>query len=97
MPEYLLILLGLLAVSFFLHKKFKLKLFENKRQLFAFYLIAYFIGIVWDNFAIWRGHWSYPGTHLLGINLGLAPIEDYLFILACNYFAIVVYKTITKL
>ncbi len=96
MPEYLLILLGLVAVSFFLHNKFKLKLFENRKQMFIFYLIMYGVGVIWDNFAIYRGHWNYPGVGLTGIYIGLAPLEDYIFLLACTYFALVSYKIIVK-
>lgn len=96
MPEYLIILLGLIVVSFFLHKRFKVKLFENNKQMIVFYFIMYGVGIIWDNFAIYRGHWSYPGVGLTGIYIGLAPLEDYIFLLVCTYFVLVLYKIMIK-
>lgn len=96
MPEYLMILLGLILVSFLLQKRFQIRLFENKKQIIVFYLIMYAVGVIWDNFAIWRGHWNYPGKGLIGVNIGLAPIEDYIFLIACSYFALVLYKLMLK-
>lgn len=96
MPEYLVILLGIIVVTFFFHKKFQIKLFENNKQMFAFYLIIYAIGTVWDSFAILRGHWNYPGPGLLGIKIGVIPIEDYVFAIAVSYFGLVLYRIILK-
>ncbi len=96
MPEYLIILLGLFLVTFFLHKKFQLKLFENKKQMLTFSLLEYIIGITWDTYAISRGHWVYPKEGVLGVFIGLMPVEDYLFIFVVPYFSLIIYKLVIK-
>jgi lycopene cyclase domain-containing protein len=94
MAEYLIILLGLLVVTIFLHKKFHLKIFETKKQMYVFFFIEYIIGIIWDSYAIFRGHWFYPKSGVLGIFIGNMPLEDYFFILIVPYFSLVIYKLI---
>ncbi|KPJ70825.1 hypothetical protein AMJ51_00865 [Microgenomates bacterium DG_75] len=96
MPEYALILILLLFISVFLHRYFKLKLSKSKSHLFIFYAILFFVGIVWDQFAIGRNHWTYSEEFLLGPYVGFMPIEDYVFILVTPYFGLVVYKIIEK-
>ena len=95
--EYPLILLGFLVVSIFLHKHFKLKVFDSKKQLIYFYTLFLIIGTIWDNFAIYRGHWFYPGKGITGIFIGLMPIEDYFFLVITSYFGLVLYQTIRKI
>lgn len=96
MPEYLIILLGIIALSFSLQKKFQIKLFENKKQMFFFWSVIYIFGTIWDNFAIWRQHWIYPGPGVLKINIGLVPLEDYIIAFALPYFLLVLYKIVSK-
>lgn len=81
MPEYLLILLLLLIVTYAIHKSYKIKVFDSKKEMLIFYTVIMIIGVVWDNFAVYRGHWYYPGKGILGIFIGLIPLEDYLFVI----------------
>ena len=94
--EYILILLGFFLAGFFLQKHFSIKLFKNIRQSVSFYGIFLLLGITWDSFAIYRGHWVYPGKGILGIYIGLMPLEDYFFILVVGYFGLVLYHVIQK-
>ena len=94
--EYPLILLALLLVTVFLHKYFQIKLFNNKKQIIYFYTLFFIIGTIWDNFAIYRGHWFYPGTGIMGIFIGLMPLEDYFFLLITSYFGLVLYQLFRK-
>ena len=55
---------------------------------------VFIIGVLWDTFAIWRGHWVFPAGNNLGIVIGLMPIEEYLFILVLPYFILTIYKII---
>ena len=95
--EYLFILLFLFLIAFCFQKYHKIKLFNNRKHILTFSFIVVLIGIIWDNFAVYRGHWFYPGKGILGIFLGLIPLEDYFFILVCAYFVLVVYKVTEKL
>lgn len=94
--EYSLILLGLLFISIFLHKYFKIKIFDNKKQTICFCVLFLIIGTIWDNFAIYRGHWFYPGNGIIGVFIGLMPLEDYFFLLITSYFGLVLYQMIRK-
>ncbi len=55
------------------------------------------VGVAWDEFAIYRGHWSYGEQFLLGLRVGYVPIEDIGFFLLGIYFVLVVYKLVEKL
>ena len=96
MPECALILLLLLAISIFLHRRYKLKVFKTRLHLLAYYAVVLFIGIVWDYVAISRGHWFFGEKFLLGPRFGLMPIEELGFILILAYFGRVIYETIDK-
>lgn len=56
--------------------------------------LFFVVGVVWDTFAIWRGHWAFPPGKNVGIVIGLMPLEEYLFILIIPYFVLTVYKVI---
>ncbi|TSC69940.1 MAG: lycopene cyclase [Parcubacteria group bacterium Gr01-1014_46] len=94
--EYLLILLFFLLVALFLEWKYRIHLYNSKKERLIITFILFFIGIVWDNFAVWRGHWSFPGNGLLGINVGFIPVEEYLFFLIMPFWAITMYKILTR-
>jgi len=87
--EYLIIELCILLIAIFFHKFYKLKLFENIWQgIFMFGCVLIFGGI-WDNYAVYRGHWFYPGEGTLGVFVGYIPLEDYLFIIVVTYIILV--------
>ena len=64
--------------------------------MFALYASVLIFGAAWDNFAVWKGHWFYPGKGTLGIFLGYIPLEDYIFIIAVTYTIIVGYEYYKK-
>lgn len=97
MPEYAIILLALLVISIFLHRYFKVKIFQSGLQIILLYVIVLVVAVVWDQFAIWRGHWSFNEKFLIGPKIGYMPIEEYGFILVVSYFGLVVYKITEKL
>ncbi len=90
--EYLAILVFLLCVALFLEKNFHLHLYKNRKERLEITFLFFVIGVVWDHFAIWRGHWFFPEGSNLGIKIGLMPIEEYVFILVIPYFVVTVYK-----
>ena len=99
MMEYLLIELGFFILALLFHRIYKLKLFDNFWQGIALFGSVLFFGGLWDNYAVLRGHWFYPGEGILGIFIWKLPIEDYLFILIVTYVIIVgfsFYKKIIK-
>lgn len=95
--EYLLILGIVYLAALLLKFKFRVKVFSNLKEAIVYYLIILIIGTIWDNLAVLRGHWFYPGKGILGIFIGLVPIEDYFFAFVCAYFALVLYKVLQKI
>lgn len=94
--EYFLILGIIATVATFLKRHFSITLFLNFKELLIYYGVVLVIGTLWDNYAIYKGHWSYPGNGTIGIFIGLAPIEDYFFAIICTYFVLVVYRILHK-
>ncbi len=91
--EYLTILSIMLVVTFILEKSNHIHLYRSRKERFEIVGLFFLVGVVWDTFAIWRGHWIFPAGNL-GITIGLMPLEEYLFILIVPYFCITVYKLI---
>ncbi len=94
--EYLAILIGILLFTIFLRSRYKVKVFSNFKEASIFYATILIIGTIWDNFAIYRRHWIFPGDGTVGINIGLVPVEDYIFSLILPFTVLVLYKVLAK-
>lgn len=94
--EYLLILMVFLASAIFIEWKYKVHIYHTRRERFIITGIIFLVGIAWDYFATWRGHWSFQGPGLIGIRIGWLPIEEFLFILIIPFWAITVYKVLDE-
>lgn len=94
--EYLYILLFFLALALFLEWKFRVHLYNSKKERIITTLVIFVIGVVWDSFAVSRQHWIFPGKGLVGIKIGILPIEEYLFFFIMPFLAITIYKVIIK-
>jgi len=97
MYEYLLIEIVLILITFIIYKFYKIKLFKSKKQMIIFWLLVFIGGIIWDNYAVWRGHWIYSKKGLIGINVGLIPLEDYIFIFLVGFGFLILYNVSNKL
>ncbi len=90
--EYLFILLFWLIVSAAIHYKYRLVLYSSVKQMVVtvgFFLIA---GIAWDLIGIIREHWVFRYENLIGVTLGVLPLEEVLFMLIVPYGILVFYK-----
>jgi len=94
--EYLLILIGLFVISICLEWKYRIKLYSSRKERFLIPLVFLIIGTIWDSFAIWRGHWTFEGPGLVGLTIGLMPVEEYLFALIVPYFILTIYRVLKK-
>ena len=96
MPEYFLILIVLLVMTIILHRISRVKIYNSKGHFLALNLIVLAISTVWDQYAIYRGHWSFGKEFLLGPKIGFMPVEEFLFVLILSYFGLVLYKILEK-
>lgn len=94
--EYLVVLLILFGVSLFLEQKFNLRLYQSRRERILIPLVFFLIGIIWDSYAVTRGHWSFNMEKLLGIRIGVLPVEEYLFFLIIPYTVLTLYRVLKK-
>ena len=94
--EYLSILICFLLLAIFLEWKFRVHLYNSKKERIITTLIIFVIGSVWDTYAVSREHWVFPGNGLIGVKIGLLPIEEYLFFLIMPFLAITIYKVVIK-
>lgn len=94
--EYLFTLLLLLLIAFIIKWKLKITVFRSLKEVLVFYFIVFIIGTIWDNFAVWKGIWNYPGKGIVGLFIGLIPIEDYVFAIITSFTVLVFYKAIQK-
>lgn len=56
----------------------------------------FLIGVIWDTYAIYRNHWIFIDENLLGIKIGLMPLEEYLFILIVPFCILTYYKLLDR-
>ena len=92
MIEYFLILVFFLLITLITEKTQHIHLYRTLKERLEIVGFFFIVGILWDSFATWRGHWAYPQGGTLGIKIGLLPIEEYLFSLIVPYFGITMYK-----
>ena len=94
--EYLLILLFLLVSALFIERKYHIKLYHSRKERIIATLTFFIIWVIWDTYATYKGHWTFHGNGLIGIKIGLLPLEEYLFILILPFWIITLYKLIDK-
>jgi lycopene cyclase domain-containing protein len=76
--------------------KFRLQLFKSVKEGLLVIGSLFFIGSVWDSFAILRGYWSYREEFLVGIKIGVMPLEEYLFVLVIPFLTLVIYRIVRR-
>lgn len=53
------------------------RIFKGMRvRILIYFILAYVIGMIWDYIATTRGHWVFSKEALLGIYIGIIPLED---------------------
>ena len=86
--SYIFILIIFLVAGVSLECVFRPHLFDTVKERVIWTLIILAIGITWDTYAVTHHHWLFPGNDLLGIYVGVLPIEEYFFFIIPPYFAI---------
>ncbi len=94
--EYLIILILLFIFSLGLEIKYRIHLYKSRKERLIIPLVFFVIGVLWDSFAVIRGHWYFNMDNLLGIRIGVLPLEEYLFFLVIPYATLTIYRAIKK-
>jgi len=94
--EYLIILIALFLLSIFLEWKYHIHLYQSRRERIIIPIIFFIIGYIWDILAVYRQHWTFEGPGLIGIKIGLLPLEEYLFFLVIPYFILTLYRFLKR-
>ncbi|UCC95778.1 MAG: hypothetical protein JSW40_03270, partial [Candidatus Omnitrophota bacterium] len=82
--------------AFFIKHRHKIRIYNTKKEAFFIMGIIFLIGIASDSLAAWRGYWSFEGPGLIGLKIGLLPIEEYTLFLITPFWGIVFYKSLHK-
>lgn len=91
---YITILTLLLIISLYFENKYKVRLFSSKKERITIPIIFFIIGTIWDSYAVMSGHWYFDYNNLIGIKIGLLPLEEYLFFLIFPYFLLTLYRVL---
>ena len=90
MPEYFIILMALLLISAVLHQVTKVKVYQSLKQFLFMNGVTLITGVIWDQYALMRGHWNLSQQFLLGPKVGYMPLEEILLIIILTYFGVVI-------
>ncbi|MBL8030369.1 MAG: lycopene cyclase domain-containing protein [Candidatus Doudnabacteria bacterium] len=69
-------------------------LFKHLKARLVWALVFLFIGTLWDQYAIPNGHWVFTGKGILGIYVGVIPIEEFMWFLIVPYFCLTIYRAV---
>ena len=94
--EYLVILISVFLVSMVLKLKYKIQLFKSAKKGLLPTVLLLVIGGLWDSYAILRGYWSFEEEFFIGIDIGVMPLEEYLFMLIIPFLVLVLYGILTR-
>lgn len=91
---YLAILAVLFGSALLLEWRFNIHLYDTRRERILVTVLFFVIGVAWDTFSVIEKTWIFPGNGLVGIWIGVLPLEEYLFFLVVPYWILTVYKLI---
>jgi len=92
MKEYTIIVLAVFLFVLLLNKVLKTKVFSDRRACLRYYGIAVFLLLIWDNYAIWAGHWAFKEEMILGIRILYMPIEQFVFLFDIIFFVAILWE-----
>ena len=95
---YITILIGVFSFSILMKLIYRPTLFDSTKQGAVILIFFFVVGVIWDSYAVYSRHWYFDDKNLLGIRVGLLPLEEYLFFIVLPVFIITLYQILrTKL
>lgn len=89
---YLAILVVFFAIAVLVEWKYNIHLYGTRRERLLITLMFFVIGVAWDTFSVKNKMWIFPGNGLVGIWIGVLPLEEYLFSLVVPFWILTIYK-----
>lgn len=94
---YVAMLLFTIAGSFWLEIFLKISVLKRFNKVIKALIPGFLFFIVWDAYAVSRGHWWFDPAQILGIYGPFKiPLEEYLFFLIVPIAAIMTISAVTK-
>lgn len=93
-PMYLVTLLAFFVLAIWLELQFRVHLYQTRKERLLITLIFFVIGVAWDSISTILKIWIYPGNGLIGIWIGVLPLEEYLFSLIVPFWILTVYRVL---
>lgn len=93
---YLAALIVFFVFALWLEWKFRFHLYRTRKERLVVTLVFFVIGVTWDSIATIKKTWIYPGNGLVGVWIGVLPLEEYLFSLVVPFWIVTVYKLVDK-
>src|SRR5436305_14954467 len=91
---YLLTLGAFFVLAVWLEVKLRVHLYKTRKEQILTSLILFVVGVAWDSISTIEKIWVYPGNGLVGIWIGVLPIEEYLFSLVVPFWILTVYRVV---
>jgi lycopene cyclase domain-containing protein len=89
------VLVGCLAGSIWLEVALDTRVLARWRRLLAALVCVVPLFVLWDLYAIARGHWSFDPRSVTGLRLpGHLPVEELLFFLIIPFAAILTFEAV---
>jgi lycopene cyclase domain-containing protein len=93
---YLVILVAFFASALWLEGKYHVHLYRTRTERILITLVFFVVGVIWDSWATIHQTWIYPGPGLVGIWIGVLPLEEYLFSLIVPFWILTVYTVLDQ-
>jgi lycopene cyclase domain-containing protein len=94
--EYLILLISVSLLCAAVKLRYSLQLFKSAKEGLLVMGSLFVIGSVWDSFAVLRGYWNYREQFLVGIMIGVMPLEEYIFVLVIPFLTLVIYRIVRQ-
>lgn len=95
--QYLLLMAGCLAITLPLEVVFGSRVYRQPRRLARAMAAPVAIFVIWDLFAISRGHWDFNPDFVTGLRLpGNLPVEELSFFIAIPICSVLTYETVGR-
>lgn len=72
--------------------KYNIKIYKSFRQRLTLSLFVFVVAIICDSWLVSQNIISFNMNKLIGIKIGLLPIEEYIFYLVVPYMVLFLYK-----